>query len=175
MSKRTRFLVISGLIAALYAALTYMSALLGLAYGQVQLRLSEALCMLCAFSPAAVAGLTVGCLIGNIASSLGLIDMIIGTAATLAAALMGRCLRKVKLGGFPVLIPIAFILINALAVGVEITLATSGSEATFAIFAVNAALIGAGEAIATVALGLPFYAIISRSSLPQILNFEVKS
>ena len=62
----TRYLVQAGMIAALYVALTYLSNALGLAYGMVQFRLSEALCILPLFTPAAVPGLAVGCIVGNL-------------------------------------------------------------------------------------------------------------
>ncbi len=168
MSKRTRFLVISGLIAALYAALTYMSAALGLAYGQVQLRLSEALCVLCAFSPAAVTGLTVGCLISNIASSLGLVDMLVGTAATLLAALIARTLSGITLRGLPILLPLPFIVINMVAVGGE--LAVMSERASLAVFALNATTVGIGQVIACYLLGMPLYMLIKSSPLSRILN-----
>ncbi len=168
MTKNTRFLVISGLIAALYAALTYLSAVLGLAYGQVQIRLSEALCVLCAFTPAAVPALAVGCLIGNIASSLGMIDMIVGTAATVASALIGRALRNIKIRGVPILLPLPFVVINMLAIGAETAL-LAGNDASAALFAVNATLVGAGQTIACYILGIPLYMTISRSSLANIL------
>ncbi len=169
MTKRTRFLVISGLIAALYAALTYLSAALGLAYGQVQIRLSEALCMLCAFTPAAVPGLAVGCLIGNIGSAFGIADMIIGSAATLASALIGRAARNIKIFGVPIMIPISFIIVNMLAVGGEIAFFASG-EATLAVFLINAATVGIGQIVACGVIGIPLYFMIDRSRLPQILK-----
>ena len=86
-SNAARTLVIAALIAAAYAALTYVSAAMGLAYGEVQFRLSEALCVLAAFTPAAIPGLTIGCVLGNITSPLGIADIVFGAAATLLSAL----------------------------------------------------------------------------------------
>ncbi len=169
MNKRTQFLVISGLIAALYAALTYMSAFLGLAYGQVQLRLSEALCVLCAFSPAAIAGLTVGCFLGNFISTLGITDMIIGALATFLAALLGRALSGIKFKGVPLLLPLPFVAVNMVAIGAELAF-FAGETASFAVFCVNAALVGIGQAIVCYAIGIPLYVAISRSRLADILN-----
>ena len=57
---KTRFLAQAGLIAAIYAVTTYLCALWGIAYGQVQFRFSEALTILPLFTPAAIPGLTVG-------------------------------------------------------------------------------------------------------------------
>ncbi len=70
-SKKVRFLALSAVIAALYAVLTYVAAALNLAYGAVQFRFSEALTVLPVFTPAAIPGLTVGCLIANLGSPLG--------------------------------------------------------------------------------------------------------
>ena len=68
-SKKTaRLTVLTALIAAAYVALTYLSASMGLAFGQIQFRLSEALNILAAFTPAAIPGLTIGCFLSNITS-----------------------------------------------------------------------------------------------------------
>lgn len=66
MNKKTRFLTQSALIAALYVALTFVSAVMGMASGAIQLRLSEALTILPVFTPAAVPGLFIGCLAANL-------------------------------------------------------------------------------------------------------------
>lgn len=79
MNKKTskvRFLALSAVIAALYAVLTYAAAAMNLAFGAVQFRFSEALTVLPAFTPAAIPGLAVGCLISNLASPLGVVDWV---------------------------------------------------------------------------------------------------
>ena len=91
--KTTRFIVRSSVIAALYAALTLVLALV--AYGPVQFRVSEALTILPLFFPEAIPGLFVGCFIANIPS--GLWDMVIGSAATLIAAVATRFSKKNRL------------------------------------------------------------------------------
>ncbi|WP_302152945.1 QueT transporter family protein [uncultured Enorma sp.] len=84
-----------GVIAAVYAACTLIALLFlgSLAWGPVQFRVSEALCVLALFTPAAVPGLTLGCAIANIANiafsgtgMLGLLDVIFGSLATCAGA-----------------------------------------------------------------------------------------
>lgn len=90
MNKKTskvRFLALSAVIAALYAVLTYAAAAMNLAFGAVQFRFSEALTVLPAFTPAAIPGLAVGCLISNLASPLGVVDWVFGTLATLLAGI----------------------------------------------------------------------------------------
>lgn len=170
MNKKIRFIVMSGLIASIYVALTYLSAALGLAYGPIQVRLSEALCVMCAFTPTAVPALTVGCLLGNIGSSLGLIDMLVGTAATLIAALLGRYLRNIKVRGVPILLPLPFVVVNMVIIGAEIALLSG--EASFAMFAFNALTVGIGQLVACYIIGIPLYIIINRSPLAKFLSYK---
>lgn len=84
--KDVNFLVCGAVIAALYAALTYAASAVNLAYGAVQFRFSEALTVLAAYTPAAIPGLTIGCLLANLGSPYGITDIICGSAATLLAA-----------------------------------------------------------------------------------------
>ena len=79
-----------GIIAALYLVLTLVSQAMGIASGQIQVRLSEALCVLPAFTPAAVPGLFIGCLLANIITGAALPDVIFGSLATLAGAVLTR-------------------------------------------------------------------------------------
>lgn len=83
-----------GMVAALYVALTLVSSAMGLASGQIQLRLSEALTVLPCFFPAAVPGLFVGCLLANLLTGCVLWDVAVGSLATLLGALGTRLLRK---------------------------------------------------------------------------------
>lgn len=91
---KTAFLTQSGVIAALYVVLTLVSKAMGLDSGQIQLRLSEALCILPLFLPAAVPGLTVGCLLANILCGNIFWDVIFGTLATFLGAVGTRALRN---------------------------------------------------------------------------------
>ena len=91
---KSAFLTQSGVIAALYVVLTLLAKLLGLDSGQIQLRLSEALCVLPVFLPTAVPGLTVGCLLANILCGNIFWDVLFGTLATLIGAVGTRLLRK---------------------------------------------------------------------------------
>lgn len=84
------------MIAALYVVLTFASHGLGLANGQVQIRLSEALTILPVFTPAAIPGLFVGCILSNILTGAALPDIIIGSLATLIGALGTRLLKSNK-------------------------------------------------------------------------------
>ena len=96
MKSKTLFLTRAAVIAALYVALTCLSDLLGLAKGAVQIRISEALCVLPAISFCAVPGVTVGCLIFNFFFSGNILDIIFGTLATLIGSLFATLLKKHK-------------------------------------------------------------------------------
>lgn len=78
-----RDIVISAIIAALYVAMTYLSQMFGLGYGAVQLRLSEMLNCLVIFNKRYIWGITVGCVIANLSSTLGVVDILWGSAQTL--------------------------------------------------------------------------------------------
>ena len=93
-SKSTLYLTRGALIAALYVALTYASALFGLSSGAIQFRLSEMLCILPVFMPEAVIGLTLGCFIANLITDAIIWDIIFGTIATLIGAVGARLLRN---------------------------------------------------------------------------------
>ncbi len=156
-NEKTKGLVIGALIAALYAVLTYISAALGLAYGPVQFRISEVLTILPIFTPYATAGLTVGCIISNIGSSLGPVDMVFGTAATLISSLVMRALRK-KLP-YPVLFLLP-VLANAVIVGAELKI-FAGDVGFFA----AAASVALGEAVIVYALGTPLYHFLKKKNI----------
>ena len=88
MSNRPRFLAHAAIIAALYAVLTHLQNLIlpGSATWAIQMRLSEALCVLAFFTPAAIPGLTRGCLLFNLTYSATLpLDFLVGTLATYLA------------------------------------------------------------------------------------------
>ena len=90
------FLMRAALIAALYVILTYVSSALGIASGVIQLRLSEALTILPYFTPAAIPGLFVGCLLANWLTGSMLWDIVFGSLATLLGAVVTYLLRRYK-------------------------------------------------------------------------------
>lgn len=96
LDKSTSYVARAGMIAAAYASLTVISLLFlqGLAWGPIQLRVSEALTVLAVLTPAAIPGLTIGCLLANLlgialtgSGVMGLFDVVFGSLATLLAAL----------------------------------------------------------------------------------------
>lgn len=92
--QRTRFLTQAAVIAALYIVLTAIAAGFDLASGAVQVRISEALTILPYFTPAAIPGLIIGCLLSNILTGCIVPDVIFGTLATALGALGTYALRR---------------------------------------------------------------------------------
>ena len=103
------YLAQSGIIAAVYAALTLL--FYPLSFGLSQLRVSEGLCVLPFFTPAAVPGLFVGCIFANVFGGFGLLDILCGSLATLCSA---YCTYKIK---NRYLAPLPAVLFNAVIVG----------------------------------------------------------
>lgn len=174
MKSNTRFLALSAVIAGLYAALTYAAAMLNLAYGPVQFRFSEALTVLPAFTPAAIPGLAVGCLLANLGSPLGVVDWVFGTAATLLAALGTAAVSRIQYKGLPLLAPLPPVIVNALVVGLEVSCLNGAGAFTFtaftaASFAYSALTVGLGELAVCLVLGLPLCVLLEKSGLRKAL------
>ncbi len=122
MNKHTRYIVHAAVIAALYAVLTHLQNLLlpGSATWMIQMRLSEALCVLAFFTPAAVPGLTLGCLVFNLTYAASLpLDFLVGSAATLLAAQGMWMSRNLGVKGYPLPGMLLPALTNAVLVGWE--------------------------------------------------------
>ena len=149
MNKNVRQMVRAALIAGLYTVLTHLQNILfpGSASMAIQFRASEALCVLAFFTPAAIPGLTVGCLLFNLtfAGSLPL-DFLLGTAATLGATASMRLLRRVPAIGL--LMPALW---NAFLVGWELSVYIGGG------FWINALSVAIGELVVLLTLGTALY------------------
>ena len=144
-----RDMAIAGLIAALYAVLGYFANIFGVAFGPVQVRFSEALCVLPFFFPAAVPGLAVGCLVVNLLSPYGALDIIFGTLATALAALWTQRVPHNWLA------PLPPVICNILIIPAVIAWQTTPAftSAFWGVFCWNAVTIGLGELIACCVLG----------------------
>ena len=155
----------AGVIAALYAVLTYVFA--PFAFGPFQIRPAEALCILPLFFPEAVPAVWVGCMLSNLASPFFLWDVLIGGLVTLVAALgtylVGRFIKKdglkIFLGGlFPVLL-------NTLVIPLIIVFLSGdlGRSGGFVIYLSTAFWIFLSECIWIYGLGTPLYFLMKKT------------
>ncbi|MDK2918622.1 MAG: hypothetical protein PWQ37_1355 [Candidatus Petromonas sp.] len=146
----TRFIVQSSIIATIYTVLTIAFA--PISYGEIQVRISEALTILPYFTPAAIPGLFVGCLIANMLSPVGVFDVIFGSLASLIAAYMSYKMPKKWL------VPIPPIIVNAIVVGLLLRYAYS-LPIPLALLMLYVAI---GQIIACYGLGYPLLIILNR-------------
>ena len=156
---RSRYLTQAAIIAALYTGLTHLQNILlpGTASMAIQFRASEALCVLAFFTPAAIPGLSLGCLLFNLTSGMALpLDFLAGTLASCGAAaamwyLKGVRVRKLPLIGFAM--PALF---NAILVGWELTAYIGGG------FFLNALYVALGELGVLYTLGIMLYSSLAK-------------
>ena len=148
-----RALTQGAVIAALYVALTYAASLMGLSSGVIQLRLSEALCVLPLFLPAAVPGLFVGCLLANLLTGSVVLDIVCGSLATLIGAAGTRLLRRRP---WPALLPP--ILANTLIVPWVLRFGYGMPDAVWYMMVT----VGAGEILSVGVLGSLLYLALRR-------------
>lgn len=94
--KKAYFITQAAVIAALYVVLTMFINAFNLANGAIQVRISEALTILPYFTPAAIPGLFVGCLLSNFLTGAAIWDIVFGSLATLLGAIGTYLLRKWK-------------------------------------------------------------------------------
>ena len=166
MYKQSRQLTHAALIAALYVALTYLQNFLvpGSTTMAIQFRVSEALCVLALFTPAAIWGLSVGCLLFNLSYSAALpLDFLVGTLATTLACGSMYLTRKITLRKLPVLSLLMPAFWNALLVGWELAVYIGGG------FWLNAMYVAIGEAAVLLILGSALYRVMQTRGLANRL------
>ena len=155
-NKKVLFAVQAAMIAALYVVLTYITNLLGLASGTIQVRFSEALCI----TPAAIPGLFIGCLISNLITGGIIWDIIFGSIATLLGALGTYFLRKKKfVYTLPPVIANIIIVPLVLRYGYGLTTIYKGVDISLLF---NAVTVGIGEIISICVLGSLLKGILSK-------------
>lgn len=165
MKNKVRFLAHGALLAALYAVLSYLQNFLlpGSASAAIQFRVSECLCVLALFTPAAIPGLTVGCLLFNLVYAYALpLDFLIGTFATLLAVSGMYLTRKVCIKGYPLLAMLLPAIVNAVLVGWELSVYVGGG------FWLNAFYVAVGEAAVLLTLGTFLYYAIRLRHLEKL-------
>ncbi len=139
--KNINFLTKSALIATFYVCITLLFS--PISFGVIQLRISEALCILAFFLPEAIIGLFAGCLVSNFFAGLGLFDIILGSLATLLSSYLSYKTNNIFLASFYITI------INAILVGFSLAY-IAGLPLWLGFISIFAS-----EAIATVCLGIP--------------------
>ena len=132
------------MIAAAYVALTMISAEFGLSSGAIQIRISEALCVLPIFTLSAVPGVTVGCFIANILCGGTVYDIVFGTLATLIAAVITYFIKNPLLSSIPTIVS------NAVIIPIVLIMSGVGEMSSFPYFALT---VGLGEVISCGILG----------------------
>ena len=158
---KTKNITHAAIIGAMYFALTHLQNLLlpGSTTWVIQCRAAEALCVLAFFTPAAIPGLTIGCLLFNLSYAGALpLDFAVGSFATFLAAGAMRLLRRVPVVGLAM--PAVF---NAVLVGWELSAYIGGG------FAINALYVAIGELAVLLTLGSLLYTAIRRRGLDRRL------
>ncbi len=149
----SRTIALGGLTAALYIVLTLLANAFGLASGMIQVRVSEALCILPCFFPEAIPGLFIGCLISNIITGSAIWDIIFGSLATLIGAIGTYLWRKNRW-----LAPLPPILANTLIIPFVLAYAYGVEEGIWLL----AITVGIGEFLSVFVLGELLYSGLAK-------------
>lgn len=161
-----RFWTHAAIIAALYTVLTHLQNIIlpNSASMAIQCRLSEALCVLALFTPAAIPGLTVGCLVFNITFAAALpLDFLVGSIATALTASAMWKLRGVTVNTYPLPAMTMPAVFNSLLVGWELSVYIGGG------FWINALYVAIGELIVMFIFGTALYYVMKRRHLDKLL------
>ncbi len=148
----TRLMTRIALLAAVYATLTLIPPLAGMAYGPVQIRVAEALSVLPFLTPAAVPGLYIGCFIANLGSPVPGFDLTLGAFSTLLAAVLTRRMPRAYLA------PLPPVVVNALLVSTYVSQLANWP------YWLTVVYVGAGQLVACYGLGYPLLLYLQRRS-----------
>lgn len=155
-----KFIAESAIIAALYAALTWLFS--PISYGSIQFRISEVMILLVLFKPSYAFALILGCFISNTTSSLGVWDMLFGTLATALAVIPMMKIKNIYAAAF---LPV---ITNSVIIAIELYFALDISPIWLSMLTV-----GIGEAVVLYLIGIPVMISISKNEgLIEFLNFE---
>lgn len=151
MSKNTRYITTAAMIAAIYVVLCFIFR--PISFSVFQVRIAEALCVLPYFTPAAIPGVSVGCLLANLLCGADIFDTVFGTVATLIGALAAYLLRRHKY-----LVPIPTILSNTLIIPFVLRFAYGEAQPIGLLMA----SVGVGEVLSCGVLGLVLLITLER-------------
>ncbi len=148
---KTKFLTETAIIGAIYVALTLL--LSPISFGPLQVRVSEALTILPALTPAAIPGLFIGCAVANIIGPYGIYDVIFGSIATLAASFLTYLIRKKNF-----LVPLPPVIINAVVIGAMLHFIYGVPNLLMCI-----CWVGLGQTISCYGIGYPLLKILKKN------------
>lgn len=161
-NNKLRTVVRISVVAALYVALTL--ALYPLSYGAIQFRVSESLMMLISYNPIYAISLSIGCLISNLASPMGVIDVVYGTLATIIASVL---MIKIKNKYISSLIPT---IVNAIVIGLELKFYYE-----LPLF-ISMLEVGLGEFVVVTLIGVPLFKSLEKNKhISELLEFKTLS
>ncbi len=156
-SRKVRFIVNAAVIGALYAVLTLLLA--PISFGVIQVRVSEVLCTLALFTPAAIPGLTAGCFVANMLGTNGIIDALLGSFATMIGTFGMYKMRR-----YPYLAPLFNVLSNGIIIGWMLWRFYGAEFSPF----ICMAIVAAEEIIPLYILGVPLAKVIRKN--PSAIN-----
>ena len=159
----TKQVAFCGILAAVYAALPIATA--AFAYGPIQFRLADALCILPFFLPFSTWGLFIGCVIANLFSTVSALDIVIGSLATLLGCLMTSRVKN------PYLAPLPTIVCNTVLVGAMLAWVYMPENLLLG-FATMGAQVLIGEAAVLYVLGLPLLLVLRRGNVLERLQLR---
>ena len=164
MRIKTRSIVQAAVIAAVYASLTLL--IKPFAYGPIQFRISEALTVLPAVLPASIPGVFVGCVLANFLGGFGIVDIVLGSIATLLAGLSTWLLRKRTF-----LLPLPPVLFNGIIVGTYVWFLYDNTYP----WPLTMLFIAVSEAVICYGLGLPLLALVRKNRIiREALNITIE-
>lgn len=161
-------LVKIALIAAIYSAVSL--ALAPFSFGNIQVRVAEGLTLLPLLSTLPIFGLTLGCFITNFigvvmgVNILGVMDIFVGSFATLLAGILTYKFRNITIKGFPLLSTLMPVVINAIIIGAELAYVFA-PEFTFYYFAIFAFEVAVGQSISVYLIGLPILNALKKRNI----------
>ncbi len=148
-------IAVIGVVAAIYVVITIVGA--DLSYGPIQFRVAEAFMLLCFFNKDYIFSLTIGCFIANIFSTVGLIDTVVGTSATLVAAIMIYVFRNEDSAVRMVICSLFPVVVNGLMVGAELNLVLKLP------FWLSVGEVAFGEFVCVTVLGVIIFRLLSKN------------
>ena len=173
ISKKNYGLAVGAVIAALYVVLTLAQEMIfpNSTSMAVQFRLSEALTLLCVFTPYAIPGLTVGCMLTNLIT-VGVLptDIILGSFATFLAGVCMYKTRKINFRGVPLISAIMPAIFNGIIIGAQIEAFYIEGPFNFVSFLTQAGLVALGELAVCLTLGLLLIRSVKNKKIEKYLN-----